>query len=128
MNDTAHSTDHLDLGPILTLHASEQEGFVGFCRKPLKPTFDRDGKPKLFDNLCSIQVKELESMFPAIAHYLVKDSYFTVNQSYRAAPFKSKVTGLPSVWRAEKHLTRLTACYVDIDCGREDSTDPNAKP
>ena len=127
MNETAHSTDHLDLGPILTLHASEPDGYVGFVRKPLKPIYDKEGKPKQFENLCSIQVKELGSMFPAIAHWLFDDSYFTVNSYYRAAPFKSKTTGLPSVWRAEKHLTRLTACYVDIDCGREDSTDPNKR-
>jgi hypothetical protein len=49
-----------------------------------------------------------------------------VSAYYRPAPYKNKATGLPDVWRKERYLSKLTACYADLDCGRPESEDPGA--
>jgi hypothetical protein len=59
---------------------------------------------------------------PSVAQWLAKDAYFTVNGMHRAAPFESRHTGLPAVWRREKCLRYLNACYVDLDVGRDFGT------
>jgi hypothetical protein len=97
------------LSPIRALHRGENS-FVGFSKKR------EDGS---FENLFSLQIQELEAMFPAIAQWLIRDAYFTVNGMYRAAPYNTKTTGLPGVWRKESHLKYLNACYVDLDVGRD---------
>lgn len=66
-------------------------------------------------------------MFPAIANWLVLDSYFTVNSYYRTAPYVNRTTALPDVWRKEKDLSHLTACYSDVDCGRPESDEPSQR-
>ncbi len=118
----------LDIGPILAIHR-DPGGYIGFCRKPdpaAPPRLDKHGKPYLWDNLFSIRVDDLESMFPALQEWILHDSYMTVNTMFRAAPYANKLTGHPDVWRKEKHLRSLTACYADIDCGRPESTEPGA--
>lgn len=124
--DLDTESDHLDVAPILAIHR-HPEGYVGFVRKPSEPRQDRDGKPIQFETLASIKVSELEQMFPAIAHHLVKDSYFTVSSMYRAAPYLNKTTGLPDVWRKEAHLKTLNACYADLDVGRPESDLPEQR-
>jgi len=123
ITDRDDTTPALDVESILAIHR-EPGGYIGFTRKPdpETPRLDRHGKPYAWDNLFSIRADGLRSMFPAIADYLTHDSYFTVNAMYRAAPYPNKTTGLPDVWRTEKkHLSKLTACYSDIDCGRPES-------
>ena len=63
-------------------------------------------------------------MFPTVAHWLTHDAYMTVHAYHRAAPYPNRQTGLPDVWRKEKHLRSLTACYADIDSGRPESDEP----
>ena len=117
----------LDCESILDIHR-DPAGYVSFVRKPdpANPRLDRNGKPYAFENLFSIQAGELRSMFPAIAHWLTHDSYFTINAYYKPAPWLNKTTGLHDVWRKEKYLSKLTACYSDIDCGRPESDEPGA--
>jgi hypothetical protein len=73
-----------------------------------------------WENLGSLTMVDLKAMFPALAQWLMKDAYFTVNATYRAGYGKNKITGLDNVCRGEKHLRFLNACYVDLDVGRED--------
>ena len=124
---TKTETPALDVGPILALHI-EPNGFVGFARypDPENPPLDKDGQPKTFEHLFSIRVDALRLMFPAFAAWLTHDSLFTVNAYHRAAPWDNRTTGLPDVWRGKKHLSKLTACYSDIDCGRPESDEPGA--
>lgn len=123
--DGAETVPALNVESILAIHR-DPAGYVGFVRKSEKPKLDKYCRPYIFENLCSIQAGELREVFPAIAEWLTHDSYFTVNAYYRAAPFQNKTTGLPNVWRKEKHLSKLTACYSDIDCGRPESDEPGA--
>ena len=95
------------VGTLRTIHRGD-DGYIGFARK--------DGEGGMLANF-SIQARELADMFPAIAHWLIKDAYFTVNSMYRTAPWLDK-TGLPAAWRQTKHLRYLNACYVDLDVGR----------
>lgn len=120
-------TPALDVDSILTIHR-DPKGYIGFVRKPDpdNPQLDKNGRPKTFENLFSIRADELRSMFPAFVDWLAQDSYYTVNAYYRPAPWKNKTTGLDDVWRQEKHLSRLTTCYSDIDCGRSESDEPGA--
>ncbi len=97
------------LGPLRALHRGT-EGYIGF-------TASRSGGG--FDNLFSLQMSALEAMFPSVAQWLIQDAFFTVNSMHRAAPYNSKLTGLPGVWRKEKFLRYLNACYVDLDVGRD---------
>lgn len=113
----------LDVDSILEIHR-DPEAHVAFVRKRETPLITQDGKSYTFQNIGSIRVKDLRDMFPAISKWLLLDSYFTVNSYYRARPWIDKITGFPGVWRAEKHLHRLNACYVDIDCGRPESEIP----
>lgn len=126
--DLDETTPALDVDGILAIHR-DPGGFIGFVRKPdpaAPPRLDRNGKPYTFENLLSIRADDLRSMFPALAHWLTHDSYVTVNAYYRPAPYPNRRTGLPDVWRKEKHLRSLTACYADIDSGRPESEEPGA--
>ena len=119
----------LDLDSILRIHR-DPDGFIGFVRKPDPVTeaaaLDKNGKPYLFRNVGAVRVGDLEEMFPALAKWIVQDAYMTVHSYHRAAPYENKETGLPDVWRKEKHLRTLTACIADIDCGRPESDEPGA--
>lgn len=118
----------LDVDSILGIHR-DPDGYIGFVRKPdpnAPPRLDKHGRPYTWDNLFSIRANELRSMFPALADWLTHDSYFTVHAYHRPAPYPNKATGHPDVWRKEKHLQTLTACYADIDSGRPDSDEPGA--
>jgi len=99
-------------GTVSTLAAIHRgEGsFIGFARKTATGGFE---------NLFSLELAQLEAMFPALVPWLVKDAYFTVNGMYRAAHYKNRATGLPDVYRKESHLKYLNACYVDLDVGRD---------
>ena len=99
----------INIEPIQLIHRGK-DGYVGFMRK----SRETGG----MENLCSIKVKDLKSCLPVIQDFLIEDSYFTVNSPHRAAPYNSKVTGFPGVWRKERHLRYLNACYCDLDIGR----------
>lgn len=123
-------TPRFDLDAILSIHR-DPGGFIGFARKPRETDpdfarFDKEGRPRAWTHLFSIRASELRSMFPAVAHWLVSDSYMTVNSYYRPAPYANKLTGLPDVWRGEEKLRSLTACYADLDCGRPEDPTPGA--
>ena len=118
-------TPALDLDSILSLHR-DPDGYIGFVRKPEHPQLDKRGKPRTFENLFSIRAEDLRTTLPAFAEWLTQESYFTVCSYYRPAPYLNPKTGLPDVWRKEKYLSKLTACYTDLDCGRPESEDPGA--
>lgn len=125
--DKEETAPALDLDSILAIHR-DRDGYIGFVRKPdpAHPVLDRHGKPRAWENLFSIRASDLRSMFPEFAAWLTHDSFFTVSAYYRPAPYKNKATGLPDVWRKERYLSKLTACYADLDCGRPESDDPGA--
>ena len=125
--DTEETAPALDLDSILAIHR-DRDGYIAFVRKPdpAHPVLDRHGKPRAWENLFSIRAGDLASMFPAFAKWLTHDSFFSVSAFYRAAPYKNKMTGLPDAWRKEKYISKLTACYADLDCGRPESEDPGA--
>ena len=118
----------LDVASILDIHR-DPDGYIAFTRKPgpgTAPRLDKNGKPCAWDHLFAIRADQLRDMLPALAGWLTHDAYMGVNSFYRAAPWMNKLTGLPDVWREEKHLRSLAACYVDIDCGRPESDQPGA--
>jgi hypothetical protein len=125
--DKEETTPDIDLATLLTIHRGHDD-YVGFVRKPdpNNPPLDRHGKPKAWESLCSIRLSELQTMFPKFVEWLANDSYFTVSAYYKPAPYKNPLTGLPDVWRKEKYLSKLPACYADIDCGRPESEEPGA--
>jgi hypothetical protein len=126
--DLDETAPALDVESILAIHRDRQ-GYIGFVRKPDPAAplrLDRNGKPYSWENLFSIRADDLRSMLPALAHWLTHDSYMTVHAYHRAAPYPNRQTGLPDVWRKEKHLRSLTACYADLDCGRPESEEPGA--
>lgn len=117
----------LDVDTILTIHR-DPRGHIGFVRKPApgQQRLDKYGKPRTFETLFSIPAGELRAFLPGFAEWLASDSYFTVNAYYSAAPWQNTTTGLPDVRRRERDLSRLTACYCDVDCGRPESCEPGA--
>ena len=125
--DRDESVPDLDVGSILAIHR-DPNGYIGFVRKPDPAASGRvcgeSGRPYTWENLFSIRADDLRSMFPVLVDWLARDSYMTVHAYYCAAPYRNKTTGLPDVWRKEKYLRSLTACYVDLDCGRQDSLEP----
>jgi len=125
--DAEQAVPILDIEPIKTLHR-DPEGWVGFVRKPRHPRLDKNGRPRLFENIGAIQVRELDTLLPGIfENWLQQDSYMTVNSYYRGAHWTNELTGLPDVWRKEKFLKQLCSCYVDLDCGRPDSCLPQQR-
>lgn len=99
----------IDIDTIELIHGIErqQDGYVSFCRK-----INDDHQ-----DLAGIKITELRQHFPQIQRWLLRDAYFSVNASWRAAPYINKRTGLPSAWRQEKRdLRYLNACYCDLDC------------
>jgi len=75
--------------PILRIH--QDDGYVPFGRK-----LDDES----WENLPVIPVKKLQAMFPQFVDELTRDSYFGIN----------------TLWRPDNdRLTRLNACWVDID-------------
>ena len=115
----------LDLDSILLLHR-DRAGYICFVRKPESPQLDKHGRPRVFENLFAIRAEDLRAMLPPLAAWLTQDSYFTVCSYYRPAPYRNQLTGQPDVWRKEKYLSKLTACYSDLDCGRAESEEPGA--
>ncbi len=113
----------LDLGAVEAIHR-DPDAFVGFVRKPQTPRIGRDGKPIQLESLCSIPVSNLRHLDPDLI--AGENTYMTVNDYYRTAPWVNSKTDLPGVWRKEKYLRWLCACYVDLDVGRseEDSKKP----
>ncbi len=71
--------------------------------------------------MAGVRVNDLRQGLPELLPWLSEDAYFSVNASYRAAPYKNKVTGLPSAWRKEVYLRYLNACYVDLDFYKEEN-------
>lgn len=125
LDEAQADTPDLDLDSILRLHR-DPKGWIGFVRKPQTPQLDKHGKPRVWENLFAIRAEDLRAMLPAFAQWLSEESYFTVCSYYRPAPYLNTKTGLPDVWRKEKYLSKLTACYTDIDSGRLDSEEPGA--
>ena len=104
----------IDIDTIELVHGIErqQDGYISFCRRVNKEHQD----------LAGIKLGELRQYLPQILPFLLQDSFFSVNASYRAAPYIAKdaagkeITGLPSPWRKEVRLRYLNACYCDMDC------------
>ena len=117
----------LDVDSILSFHR-DPDAFVGILQKRRDgDTQTSNGKGAALRAFGSIKAGELRDMLPAFREWLVYDCYFTVNGYGRTAPYTlTKTTNLPGVWRKERFLRNLNACYVDIDCGRPESAEENA--
>ncbi len=90
----------------------DKPSYIGFCRSPASG----------FENLFSVTLLQMMRDYRSMGPYLLRDAYFTVNGLYRPSNTASKITGLPNVWRQERNLRYLNACYVDLDVGREEGT------
>lgn len=108
----------IDVDAMLAIHRGP-DGFIGFLRK--------NPETGVVENVGSVPASELKTWLPKLLPYILEDSYFTVNAPYRAAPYPSKVSGLPSVWRKESQMRYLNACYVDLDVGRLESENPEQR-
>jgi hypothetical protein len=99
------------LNPILQIQR-DPNVYVPFARKR------RDGE---FEHLGSMQVREMQNMFPVIAEAVFENGYFGINGWHHPCPSSpSKVIpGIPVAIRNSKLLHRLNACYVDLDVGRD---------
>jgi hypothetical protein len=96
--------------PFNAIHRDES-AFVGFARKTGESVTG-------IENLFSLTRKQVNSMLPEIAQWLVQDAYMTVNGYNSTAPYNVRKTGLPGVWRKEKNLRCLNAVYADLDINR----------
>lgn len=109
------------LWPIALLHRGGG-AHVNFLKKPQSsPT--PNARPVGF-GIAGLPVDQVIAEWPKLSTWLQEDGYFSVNSSYRGAPWLSKETGYPGPWRKEKHLKSLNACYVDLDVGRPESDNP----
>ena len=122
----------IDLAPIELIHRGD--GSIGFMRKPETPRFKPNGEPIGMETLFSITRAELRETLPAVRHWLLKDTYFTINTYFRGLPYQMPTravgaaeTGLPDVWRKENGLRYLNAIFADLDVGRTDPTEPPEK-
>ena len=97
-----------DVGPILHLHR-EKDGFVTFHR------FGEDGR---FASVAAIPTADLEGCFPGFVEELDRDAFYSVNSFYKAIESKAHPDHLMPL-RNRKNLQWLTACYADLDLGRE---------
>lgn len=96
-----------DVGPIHHLHRGNG-GFVTLHRK------GQDG----FENIAAIPAARLEGCFPGFVEELDRDAYYSVNSFYKGNPSKAHPGRLmPS--RRRSDLQWLTACYTDLDLGRD---------
>jgi hypothetical protein len=96
--------------PFDAIHRDEN-AFIGFGSK-------RGESAVSLKHLFSLSRKQVHSMLPEIAQWLLEDAYMTVNSYYRTAPWNVRETGLPNVWRKEMNLRCLNAVYADLDIGR----------
>lgn len=91
-----------DLLPIAALH--RHDGYISFARKS-----DDDFRP-----VFGIRADLLENMFPEFRKQLFKDSFVSINASYRlAGNYKNRPHGWPA--HRTENLRYLCACYCDID-------------
>jgi hypothetical protein len=95
---------------------------VSFCRRINKG----------HQELAGIRVSELRQYIPQLVPFLLQDSYFTPNASYRTYNGLNTVTGLPHPLRGAKHnkgvspVRYLNALYVDCDAYKAGLTWPQA--
>ena len=120
----AAKTGGFDLASVEAIHR-DPDAFVGFVRKPQTPRMGKDGKPIPFESIGSKEVSNLHHLDPDLI--AGENTYMTVNDYHRTAPWVNRLTGLPGVWRKEQFLKRLSACYVDLDVGRPDSEKPEQR-
>ncbi len=92
------------LRPILEIHRGP-DGFVTFHRKPGEE----------LENLGSVPIAELETIFPEIIAELERDSYFSINSFYRAGRNGNCLPVLKPAFRKADGARYLNACFVDID-------------
>jgi len=109
----------IDVDSLELIHGVERvhDGYISFCRKLT------GGK---FENLAGVKASELRQWLPDLMPWLLRDAYFSVNASYRAAPWLNTKTGFPDAYRAEDQLRYLHTCYADLDCYKAEMTTPQA--
>lgn len=97
----------IDIDTIELIHGIEerQDGYVNFARHINNEHQDLAGVP----------VGRLREYLPQLVTWLLRDSYFTVNASWRAAAWTNRVTGLPHPHRPDNAIRYLNALYVDCD-------------
>lgn len=95
--------DRPQISLIKALH--RHDGYISFMVS--------DGEGGMKDRV-AINAKDLDSTFPQFTEQLLKNSFVSINASYRLADRKSRAAyGLPK--HDSDSLRYLCACYVDID-------------
>jgi len=96
--------------PILQIHR-RHDGWISFHRK------DEAGK---HEDLFSVRARDIDNYFPSMSPLLERDSYFSINASYRGkhgvAKNSPRSLYLPLAEHKTQNLRWLTACFADIDC------------
>lgn len=64
---------------------------------------------------CSVNVGELETMFPQFRAELERDAYFSLNSFYRRGHGRG-LAGLHRAFRRSDAARYLNCCFVDVDC------------
>jgi hypothetical protein len=108
------------LSVIGTVH-NGPDGYVTFASRGAREL----GSP--WQELGGVKVEDLRNMFPAIANWLVEDSYFSLSsfwhatpeferlQNGRLIPYTHPLTDLPTTSRVTSNLRWLNTCFVDLD-------------
>jgi len=106
---SSHLFDQLDqnepkLPPMQDLHRHE-DGYVAFAAKN-----EDDFRPKF-----AVRASALEQYFPDFRDQLTKDSYVSINASYKTARRLNRAgtVGIPA--HSTDNLRYLCACYSDLD-------------
>lgn len=107
LKDIDTASGSIDIDTIELIHGIErnQDGYVNFARHVNAGHQDLAGVP----------VGRLREYLPQLVTWLLRDSYFTVNASYKAKRFPNRLTGLPHPFRPDKAVRYLNAVYVDCD-------------
>src|ERR1700683_3784398 len=107
--DTLHAVpDHRpQFGPLLELHRHE-DSYISFAVSQ-----DNDFHP-----LVAILSDELANRFPELQDRMLKDSYASLNASWRLRKYgpEGKAYGYPK--HSTSELRYLCACYTDLDFDR----------
>ena len=94
----------VDIDTLELIHR-HHDGWISLCRQA------NDGH----QDLAGVRANKLREYLPKLLPWLMTDSFFSINASYRAKSTRSPVTGLLMPDRREISLRYLTACYLDLD-------------
>ena len=97
-----------DVSPILMLHRGA-DGFV---------TFHETASGRWKD-LVAVPAAELNQCFPELIEQLEVDSFYSINQFFKGGGKSAVNPNLSKPLRRGDCIRWLTACFADLDCGRD---------